>query len=87
MFLGEITMSYTELKRLEIIQKVDEKRLKQKEAATLLNCCTRNVRLLLQRYRKLGPPGLVSQRRGKLSNRALPEDFKRQILDIIRNKY
>lgn len=87
MFAGEITMNHNELKRLEIIQKVVEKRLKQREAALILDCSVRNIKLLVKRYKTLGPPGLVSRQRGKPSNRALPEAFKQQITDIIKHKY
>ena len=39
-----LTMSKKELTRLEVIQRVEQKRLKQKEAAEILGISTRQVR-------------------------------------------
>jgi len=87
MFAGEITMSHKELKRLEIVKKIEEKRLSQREAAAILGCTDRTVRLLLRRYQSDGPQGLASRRRGKRSNRAFQEEFKRDIITLIESKY
>jgi hypothetical protein len=87
MFEGEITMSHKELKRLEIIQKVEEKRLSQREAGEVLGCTSRTIRLLLMRYHHDGPAGLVSKRRGKPSNRTFPASLKQQTTGLIRDKY
>lgn len=83
MFKGEIKMTAKDLKRLEIIQKVDEKRLKQREAARILGCVPRTIQLLLHKYRTEGPPGLISKRRGKISNRAFSNEFKTKVLEIV----
>lgn len=84
---GEIIMTAKEVKRLETIPKVDEKRLIHREAAQILGCTTRNIRYLLKRYRTEGPAGLLSKRRGKASNRAFSASFKGEVVDIVANKY
>ena len=61
-------MNETELHRLEIIQKVAEKRLLQAEAAEQLHISTRQVRRLLRSYDSYGPEGLSSKRRNQPSN-------------------
>jgi transposase len=80
-------MTAKELHRLEIIKKIDEKRLKQREAAQHLNCSVRHVKRLLKTYRESGPPGLISQRRNKPSNRRFSNDFKEAVLSTIGCKY
>ena len=52
-------MSRKELGRLEVVQRVVSKRLRQKEAAWQLALGVRQVKRLVRRYRKKGPAGLV----------------------------
>ena len=47
---GGIYMSINELSRLEIIIKVVEKRLKQSEAADILNVGIRYIKRLVKKY-------------------------------------
>jgi transposase len=82
-----LTMSANELSRLEIMQRVAEKRLKQKEAAEMLGITARQVRRLVGKYRENGSGGLVSQRRGKASNNQLAVDVKQKGLDLLKGKY
>ena len=82
-----LTMSANELSRLEIIQRVEEKRLKQKEAAEILGLTVRQVKRLLSKYRKHGADGLVSQRRGKASNNQLALEVRQKGLDLLKRKY
>ncbi|MFH1907346.1 MAG: helix-turn-helix domain-containing protein [Chloroflexota bacterium] len=80
-------MSPKELSRLEVIQRVKEKRLKQSEAAGKLGVSIRQVKRLLRAYREKGAVGLVSKRRGKPSNYQLAESVKRKVLDLLVGKY
>jgi transposase len=82
-----ITMSGKELTRLEVIKRVDEKRLAQKEGAEMLEISTRQIRRLLRRYRQTGASGLVSQRRGKASNHQLSAEVKQKGLNLLQGKY
>ena len=54
-----LTMSRKELDRLEVVQRVVSKRLRQKEAAWQLALGTRQIKRLVRRYRKQGPAGPV----------------------------
>ena len=63
-----LTMSKRELTRIEVMQRLKEKRLTQKEAAQMLGISTRQVKRLWQAYRKKGAPGLTSRRRGRPVN-------------------
>jgi len=80
-------MSNREITRLEVMQRLKEKRLKQKEAAQMLGISTRQVKRLWRAYRKKGAQGLVSQRRGKPSNHRMDAGVAQQALDLIKEKY
>jgi len=82
-----LKMSEKEVNRLEVIQRVGEKRLKQKAAAELLGIGERQVKRLLRRYRQQGARGLVSKRRGKPSNNQMGEETLRKVLDQLKGKY
>src|SRR4030042_382789 len=80
-------MSNREITRLEVMQRLKEKRLKQKEAAGMLGLSVRQVKRLYRSYRKKGAQGLVSKRRGKPSNHRLDAGVAQQALDLIKEKY
>jgi transposase len=82
-----LTMSAKEINRLDVMKRLDEKRLKQKEAAEMLGVSTRQIKRLLSRYRESGAKGLVSQRRGKVSNNQLSAEVKQKALDLLKGKY
>jgi len=80
-------MSTKELSRLEVIQRLEEKRMIQKEAAEVLGVSVRQVKRLVRAYRREGAKGLVSKRRGKPSNNRLSEETKQKALDLLKSKY
>lgn len=82
-----LEMSNQELDRFHIINRVLENQITQKKAAELLNLTDRQVRNLLMRYELEGARGLISQKRGKTSNRAFDLKFKNQIMALVREKY
>ena len=65
-----LLMSVSECNRLEIIQQVLGKRLKQVDTAKRLGITSRQVRNLQASYLREGPARLISRRRGRPSNRA-----------------
>ena len=82
-----LAMSPKEVNRLEVMQRLDERRLKQRAAAELLGVSERQVKRLLRRYRQQGARGLVSKRRGRPSNNQLAEETRRKVLDLLKGKY
>ena len=64
---GHVTLSNTELDRLQILQKIMEHRLTQTTAARVLGLSYRQVKRLMARFRRRGAAGLVSGKRGKQS--------------------
>ena len=82
-----ITMSKIELSKLEVMQRISEKRINQKEAASILNLSLRQIKRLWKAYQKEGAKGIVSKRRGKVSNNRLDDNVVQQVVDLIYEKY
>jgi len=80
-------MSYEELDRVSVIERVVERRLSQREASTILGLTTRQVRRLQQAYVRDGPSGLASKHRGRPSNRQLPSALRDETLALVRSRY
>lgn len=80
-------MSIKELDRLKVLQDISNKRLKQNEGAKRLGVTTRHMRRLCKDFRKHGPACVASKKRGKISNRQLPDTIRDTILKIIKEKY
>jgi transposase len=82
-----ITMSTKEIKRKEMMDKIIEKRISQKAAAAGLGISVRQVKRLVQRYRKKGTVGLISKQRGKPSNHQLSEETRQRVVDLVHSTY
>jgi len=82
-----LQMSTKELSRVEVMQKLSEKRMSQKEAGAILHVSTRQIKRLLKSYRKKGAAGLISRQRGRQSHNRLPEDVKKRALNLLKTKY
>jgi transposase len=82
-----LEMSPKELSRLEIMQRLSEKRMSQKEAGQILALSTRQIKRLLRAYRQQGAAGLVSKHRGCKANNHLAEAVKRKALNLLKTKY
>ena len=80
-------MSDRELRRLEVLQDLDRRRLTTVAASQLLGLERRQVFRLLKAYRIEGPTGLISKRRGRRGNRRKPEAVRRAVLAMIREWY
>jgi len=82
-----LTMSKRELTRLEVMQRIKDKHLTQKEAAGMLGLSVRQVKRLFRAFKTQGAKGLVSARRGKESNNRLDEQIVQKALDLIYERY
>ena len=82
-----IRMSKKEINRLEIMQKIEQKTLKQSEAAELLEISIRQVKRIYRNYRENGAAGIVSQRRGKPGNHQLDKVTKEKVIDLLHSRY
>ncbi len=82
-----LQMSAKELSRVEVLHKLSEKRMSQKEAGAMLHVSTRQIKRLLKTYRKKGAAGLISKQRGRPSHNRLAEDVKKRALNLLKTKY
>ena len=80
-------MSVEEADRAAVIRDVLEKRLRQREAAVRLGIGVRQVKRLVRRYRKRGVAGLSSGRRGRRPNNAIADGVRRQVMDLVGERY
>jgi len=80
-------MSTKELSRVEVMGRLQEKRLTQKEAGKILGISERQVKRLWKRYREKGVSGLVSRRRGKASNNRMMAETVQAAVDWLHSLY
>jgi transposase len=79
-----IAMSSKELARKTAVERVLDRRITQKQAASNLGISERQFRRILQSYRQEGNGGLVSKKRGKPSNRRTEMEVRERVRDFIR---
>jgi hypothetical protein len=82
-----LSMSETELTRLEVMQRIEDKRLTQVKAAHILGISSRQVRNLLTQYRLHGANGLISKRRGQQSNNRISDAVRAAVIECIETNY
>ena len=82
-----LTMSAKELSKLEIIQHVCDKRIRQIDAAQALKLSRRQIQRLVNRFREFGPQGLVSKKRAQPGNHHYCPILKNQVLELIKIHY
>jgi hypothetical protein len=82
-----VSMSRGELSRYDTLLRVWRRELRVEDAATLLGLTRRQVGRLMIRLRTDGPEGLVSQKRGRPSNRRHSEAFRDQVIQLVRDHY
>ncbi len=80
-------LSQEELRRLHVLRKVLEKKIKQREAAVILGVSTRQIRRLVKRIKREGEAGIVHKSRGRASNRKIPEKTKNMMIELYRKEY
>ena len=80
-------MSQKEIHRVEVIQKLIDKRLIETEAAVQLGLSIRQIRRLKQAYIQKGVFGLTSKKRGARSNHKYPDALKEVATLIVREHY
>jgi transposase len=82
-----VTMSKAELGRLEVMERLQEKRIRQKAAAEVLGVGIRQIKRLLRAYRREGAAGLVSKQRGKPSHHQIDQGTEQAALDLLKGRY
>ena len=80
-------MSLKELDRVDLMRRIHERRLTQAKAAEILGVGLRQVERLYRTYKRQGPVGLASGKRGRPSNRKLPGELREHALELVRTHY
>lgn len=84
---GYIEMSLKEIDRLKILEAIGNKKLKQIEGARRLGVTARQMKRICKAYRKDGVASVTSKKRGKISNRRLPDTVRSKVFSLIREQY
>ena len=71
----------------QLLRRVIERGMTQRQAAALLGLSLRQVERLCRALRRQGASGLVSRKRVRLSNRKLPEGLSEHVLSLVRSRY
>ena len=80
-------MTTKELDRATVMARLVEGTLTQLAAAEALGISVRQVRRLQRGYEARGAKSLVSKRRGRPSNRRLPESTRALAVELVREHY
>ena len=80
-------MSTLELTRLATMERLRSSDLTQAEAAQQLGLSIRQVKRLWRRFRERAPTGLISSRRGHLSNRRTDPQLVAEAVHLVRQHY
>ena len=84
---GVLFMSKKEVNRLIVMKELESKVISQKKASDKLGLSTRQIRRLLKSYRSNGEQGLVSKKRGQVSNHKISKALEEEIMYLISSKY
>lgn len=80
-------MSEKELRRGELLSRVNRGEMKLREAAERLGVSYRQAKRLSKRYREGGTAALKHGNAGRRSNRAKPEPLRERTLELVRERY
>ncbi|OLQ84887.1 hypothetical protein BIY21_05005 [Vibrio ponticus] len=80
-------MSDHEINRFKVLTDVQEKRLRQVDAADILNISTRHVRRLLNQLATYGSQSLAHAARDRPSNHRYNDRYRAEVLRIVREQY
>ncbi len=80
-------MTKTELKKVLVIEKLVDQKIKVAEAAELLGLSTRQVLRLKKRYITEGAEGIAHKNRGRKPVHTISEDVKELVAELYRTKY
>ena len=82
-----IMLTQKELRRLHVIHKILDRRLKQVDAGEILSLSDRQIRRIVKEVRGQGDEGIRHKSRGRASNRRLSGEIKDMVIKLYREKY
>jgi transposase len=84
---GIITMSQRDLNFIQVLSKVKEKEVRQKEAAEILGLSERQIRRIVRRVREEGVRGIVHRLRGREAHNKIDNKSREKVLKIYEKRY
>jgi len=85
--MGVVLMSKRELNRIDVLARLDGRRLTASAAADLMRVTLRQTHRLLKRYRDGGAPAIANRRRGRPSNNRLSDVVRDHAIALVREYY
>src|SRR4030088_349683 len=82
--MGVVLMSKRELNRIDVLARLDGRRLTTAAAADLMRITLRQTHRLLRRYRDGGAPAIANRRRGRPSNNRLSDVVRDHAIALVR---
>ena len=82
-----LKMTMKEAERLSVMRQVVEKNLTIRKASEELGLSLRQTKRIKKRYKEKGAEGLISLKRGKVSNRKIAQETKEKAMSLIKEKY
>lgn len=82
-----LSMSRKEIDQISIFEDLKNRKMKQRQAALILNLSIRQIQRKLRGYRRLGAKSLIHGNRGRPGNRCLDPALVVQALSLIENRY
>ena len=83
----KVQMSIKEADRLGIMRQMDVGKLNLKQAGQAMQVCMKQARRIRKRYLTQGPSGLISCRRGRVSNRRKPDSIRQAVVNLLKTTY
>src|SRR4030043_76730 len=83
----DVTLNEKEQKRLEVLNLVLSSKIRQKQAAELLDLSVRHTKRLVAAYRKEGAVALAHGNRGRKPAHALSLSIKNKVTELAHSKY
>ncbi len=82
-----IIISETEMKQVEVFEKLIRKEISQKDGAKILNLTERHLRRKLKNFKSDGPKSLAHKNRGKTSNRKWDVNKEALAIDLLKSEW
>lgn len=80
-------MSIKEARRLDVMKRVDRNSLTMRRASEELGVSLRQAKRIRKRYLNAGEIGLISKKRGRVSNRKTADDIRTQVMELLSTTY
>jgi len=80
-------MTERELQKIKTLQLLDSGRLTREEAAKYLELSVRQIDRIKRRLRLEGLMGLAHKNRGKKSNNRIKKEFRKEVVNLVKEYY